>query len=145
MSNDITILLTDDDHGHARLIERYLRKADVFNQLIHFDKGKKLIDFLYQKNEDNNRIPGKQYLLLLDIRMPGMDGIEVLRQIKNDDTFKIMPVIMLTTTSTNKEMEECYRLGCNGYIIKPIDFLDFQTKLNVIGQFVKNLSCPSIH
>jgi len=142
MSEDITILLTDDDYGHTQLIERYLRKAEVFNELIHFDNGRKVLDFLNKKNSDNNRLPGKRYLLLLDIRMPGMDGIEVLRQIKTDDILKVMPVIMLTTTSTTKEMEQCYRLGCNGYITKPIDFLEFQEKLSILGQFVKNLSCP---
>ena len=144
MSDDIIILLTDDDYGHTQLIERYIRRAEVFNELIHFDNGRKLLDFLYKKQPSNNRIPGKRYLLLLDIRMPGMDGIEILKQLKSDNTLKLMPIIMLTTTSTTKEMEQCYRLGCNGYITKPIDFLEFQTKLNVLGQFVKNLSCPAI-
>lgn len=117
---EMIILLAEDDDGHARLMELGFEDAGVRNQVIRFKDGQETWDFISGKSTPCLD-PQKNYLLLLDIRMPNMDGTEVLRRIRSDLRFTDMPVIMLTTTDEPKEIRRCYELGCNSFSVKPID------------------------
>ena len=132
----VTILIAEDDEGHAELIQDHLREAGVTNPLRRFRDGQEAWDFLDPVNGGEHRENGRAYLLLLDIRMPRMDGVEVLRRVKGSPTLRNMPVIMLTTTDDPREVEECYRLGCNCYVTKPIEFTSFSEALRTLGLFV---------
>lgn len=135
-NKELVILIAEDDDGHAELIQSGLVESGVCNEIIRFSNGEETWDFLLQSK--NNRIKHcKHYLLLLDIHMPQMDGVEVLRLIKSDNKLKEMPVIMLTTTDDPREVEECYQIGCNIYITKPVDFMKFAETLKHLGLFLQ--------
>ncbi len=133
---EIVILIAEDDDGHAELIQSGLVESGVCNEIIRFANGEDIWNFLYtsQNNEEKDQ---KHYLLLLDIHMPQMDGVEVLRLIKSDNKLKEIPVIMLTTTDDPREVEECYQIGCNIYVTKPVDFIKFAETLNHLGLFLQ--------
>jgi CheY-like chemotaxis protein len=95
------------------------------------------VDFFSQTDNRKVRELDKDYLLLLDIKMPKMDGIEVLKRMKRDDELKDIPIMMLTTTDDPREIETCYKLGCNIYITKPIDFIQFSEILKRLGLFIQ--------
>jgi CheY-like chemotaxis protein len=136
-SKELTILIAEDDDGHADLIMTGLKESGICNNMIRFIDGKQTWDFL--SGEGNNEVIDleKSYLLLLDINMPKMDGIEVLELIKSNDNLKKLPVMMLTTTDDPREVEKCYALGCNIYITKPVDFLKFAETLKRLGLFIQ--------
>lgn len=134
--DDVTILVADDDDGHAELIKENLIECGIQNPIKRFEDGKAVWDFLSMQGPGPHREKDKSYLLLLDIRMPKMDGVEVLRNIKASHELKNMPVIILTTTDDPREIEECYSLGCNCYITKPVDFVKFTETLRRLGLFI---------
>lgn len=130
---ELIILIAEDDDGHAELIQEGLTEAGICNPILRFDNGEDIWNFI----SGNGREPSKSYLLLLDINMPRMDGIEVLRRMKVDELLKHIPVMMLTTTDDPREVETCYRLGCNIYITKPIQFDKFAETLRRMGLFIQ--------
>jgi CheY-like chemotaxis protein len=133
---EIVILIAEDDDGHAELIQSGLVESGVCNEIIRFTNGEGIWNFLCtSKNKEGK--DQKHYLLLLDIHMPQMDGLEVLRLIKSDNKLKEVPVIMLTTTDDPREVEECYQIGCNIYVTKPVDFIKFTETLNHLGLFLQ--------
>lgn len=134
---ELTILIAEDDDGHADLIMTGLKESGICNHMIRFVDGKQTWDFISGKGKDMVLDKKKSYLLLLDINMPKMDGLEVLERIKNNDDFKSLPVIMLTTTDDPREVEKCYELGCNIYVTKPVDFLKFAETLKRLGLFIQ--------
>jgi CheY-like chemotaxis protein len=134
---ELVILIAEDDDGHAELIKEGLVDSGVNNEIIRFANGEEVWSFLSRHHKDRNRDLRKSYLLLLDIRMPKMDGIEVLKRIKEDHEIKDIPVIMLTTTDDPREVEECYQLGCNIYVTKPVDFMKFTETLKRLGLFIQ--------
>jgi CheY-like chemotaxis protein len=134
---ELTILIAEDDDGHAELIMEGLKESGVCNHMIRFADGEQTWDFISGKNENLGFDSSKAYLLLLDINMPKMDGLEVLQRIKDDENLKSLPVIMLTTTDDPREVEKCYALGCNIYITKPVDFLKFSETLKRLGLFIQ--------
>jgi len=134
---ELTILIAEDDDGHADLIQEGLRGAGVCNPFQRFCDGEEVWQFLQAHGGKEALNAAKCYLLLLDINMPKMDGIEVLRRIKNDSELKDTPVMMLTTTDDPREVEECYKLGCNLYITKPVDFMKFAETLKRLGLFIQ--------
>lgn len=133
--NDITILMAEDDDGHALLIQQRFESVGVRNPLLRFKDGQMVWDFLTGAAEPAAE-PDKRYLLLLDIRMPGLDGIEILRRVKQDPRLKNIPVIMLTTTDDPKEIGVCYELGCNNYLVKPVEFEKFAEVIKRLGLFL---------
>lgn len=133
---ELVILIAEDNDGHAELIQSGLVESGVCNKIIRFSNGEDTWDFLCTSKNKKPK-DQKHYLLLLDIHMPQMDGVEVLRLIKSDPNLKEMPVIMLTTTDDPKEVEECYQIGCNIYITKPVDFIKFEETLNRLGLFLQ--------
>lgn len=135
------ILIAEDDDGHAELIREGFISAGVCNTMIRFTDGLSAWQFLSgtssESGTSNTRDPNNSYLLLLDINMPAMDGYEVLKRIKSSETLKEIPIIILTTTDDQREVEECYRLGCNMYITKPIEFSKFAETLKRLGLFLQ--------
>lgn len=134
---ELIILVAEDDEGHAELIKEGLESCGVCNKIILFGNGEEVWKFLSGTAEKEVRDKRKSYLLLLDINMPKMDGIEVLTKMKSSEDLKEIPVMMLTTTDDPREVEECYKLGCNIYISKPVDFGKFSDTLKRLGLFIQ--------
>lgn len=132
MYKEVRILIAEDDDGHAELIQEGLIESGVTNPILRFSNGEEAWDYLcsFQPTE-------YALLLLLDINMPRMDGIEVLRRIKSHESLKETLVIMLTTTDDPREIDTCYQLGCNVYITKPVDFKKLTETLHRLGLFIQ--------
>ena len=146
MNNEVVILIAEDDEGHAGLIRKNLQRAGIVNPLIHFKNGQEVLDFLFRKPDvSSSREPGTAYVLLLDIRMPKLDGVEVLAAIKKDAELCKLPVIMITTTSDPREVENCHTLGCNNYITKPVDYEAFVQAIRQLGLFLSVVQVPVIN
>ena len=144
MDNDTTILIAEDNEGHFALVKKNLRRAGINNKIMHFVDGQEIIDFLTGDDVLSINV-SKRYVLLLDIRMPKVDGIEVLGIIKADEVLKQIPVIMLTTTSNSAEIDTCYDLGCSVYIVKPVDYENFTDALRKVGLFFSVVEVPKLN
>jgi CheY-like chemotaxis protein len=143
MTKEVVVLIADDDLGHIRLIEKNLHRAGLHNPIERFDNGQDILDFLFGRGA-RRRAKEAPYLLLLDIRMPKVDGVEVLRQIKADPELKKIPVIMLTTTDDPREVEHCHALGCSNYVVKPVDYEKFAEAIKQFGLFVALVQVPEV-
>jgi CheY-like chemotaxis protein len=143
--NEVTVLIAEDDDGHAELIRDLLAEVGVNNPVIRFKDGQEALDFLKRKDGGSGMLEyGQPYLVLLDIRMPRKDGVEVLREMKSDPALKEIPVIMLTTTDDPREVQSCYELGCNCYITKPVEFDKFASVLKSLGLFLLIAQIPKV-
>jgi CheY-like chemotaxis protein len=145
MNQDVVILVAEDDEGHAGLIKRNLARAGVVNELLTFKNGQEILDFLFQRGDGPHRQSGSAYVLLLDIRMPKVDGIQVLEQVKADPELRKLPVVMITTTDDPREVEHCHALGCSNYIAKPIDYEKFTNAIRQLGLFLSVVQVPIIN
>lgn len=143
MTKEVVILIADDDVGHARLIEKNLQRAGLHNPIERFLSGQEILDFLFGRGA-RKRAKEAAYLLLLDIRMPQVDGVEVLRQIKADEQLKKIPVIMLTTTDDPREVERCHQLGCSNYVVKPVAYDRFAEAIKQVGLFIALVQVPEV-
>jgi len=143
--NEVILLIAEDDEGHASLIMKNLRRAGISNDMLLFKDGHETLSFLFQKGTGPHRMSGARYLLLLDIRMPQVDGVEVLRQIKQDSQLCRLPVIMITTTDDPREVENCHSLGCSNYITKPVDYDKFTRVIRQLGLFLLVVEVPRIN
>lgn len=133
------VLIVDDDEGHAILIRENLEATGLRARIEHLSDGQAALDF-FAKGVTHP----ETFMVLLDIRMPKVDGIEVLRRLKSDPALAKLPVIMLTTTDDAREVNRCYALGCNGYIQKPVDFEKFADAIRNLGLFVPLLLIPTV-
>ena len=140
-----TILLVEDDDGHASLIERNLKRAGIADEIHRVRDGQEAIDYVCRAGCFVARGPINPRLVLLDINMPRLDGVEVLRQMKTNEHARTIPVVMLTTTDDPREIDRCYKLGCNAYIKKPIEYGGFVGVVRSLGTFLQILSTPSQH
>ena len=129
------ILLVEDEEAHAELTKRAIRKAGNANQIDWVSNGEEAMDFL----RDCSNLPG---LILLDIKLPGMDGIEVLKQIKNDPGLKRIPVIMLTTSEREEDIARSYNNYANSYLTKPVGFKEFEEKVMQIDFYWLLVNMP---
>lgn len=143
MTREVAVLIADDDSGHVRLIEKNLNRAGLHNPIERFENGQDILDFLFGRGP-RQRAKEASYLLLLDIRMPKVDGVEVLRQLKADPELKKIPVIMLTTTDDPREVERCHTLGCSNYIVKPVDYDKFADAVKQFGLFISLVQVPEV-
>jgi CheY-like chemotaxis protein len=135
----VTILLIEDDPGHARLIEKNVRRAGVSNQIVHFLDGTSALRHIFGGSEPAGHTP---LLVLLDLNLPDMTGLDILARIKSDEHLKRTPVIVLTTTDDRVEIQKCYDLGCNVYITKPVDYEGFATAIRQLGLFLSVMQVP---
>ena len=141
----IKILLVEDDDGHARLIERNLRKVSLVNPIERVPDGQEALDYLLNQGRfaDGEKFSRPQ-LILLDINLPRVDGIEVLERIKSDTRLRALPVIMLTSTDNQTEVDRCYRAGASGYVSKPVNISSLGEKLNRLGMFLEIVELPQV-
>jgi CheY-like chemotaxis protein len=131
----VTIVLIEDDPGHARLIEKNIRRAGVNNEIIHFESGTAGLEYFA-------RVGGAPLLVLLDLNLPDMSGTQILGKLKSDEATKHIPVIVLTTTDDKVEIQKCYDLGCNVYITKPVDYDAFAVAIRQLGLFLSVMKVP---
>lgn len=129
-NNVVEILLVEDNPDDAGLTIRALKKHNLANNLLHLHDGEEALNFLF--SEKLNGIPK---VILLDLKMPKVDGIEVLRRIKSDERKKVIPVVVLTSSKEERDIVESYKLGVNAYIVKPVDFDKFVKAISEIGFF----------
>ncbi len=144
-NREVVILVAEDDAGHARLIEKNLTRAGLHNPVVRFDNGQAVLDFLFRRGPGAHRSGDVPYLLLLDIRMPQVDGVEVLRQLKQDAELRKVPVIILTTTDDPREVERCHSIGCASYIVKPVDYQKFAEAITGLGLYISLVKVPEIN
>jgi CheY-like chemotaxis protein len=145
MNNAPVILIVDDDEGHAILVRANLEAGGLSNRIEHFRDGQAALDFFYAQGPGPRAVKGASYLLLLDVRMPKVDGIEVLRRLKADPERRKLPIIILTTTDDSREVERCHALGCNVYVQKPIDYEKFAEAIRRLGMFITLLLVPGVN
>ncbi|WBO23182.1 response regulator [Sphingomonas abietis] len=139
----VSIVMIEDDEGHARLIEKNIRRAGISNHIRHFTDGTSALDYLY--NAPEGPALNGPALILLDLNLPDMSGTDILQRIKSDgNPLKRTPVIVLTTTDDKVEIQRCYDLGANVYITKPVDYENFATAIRQLGLFLAVIQVPDI-
>lgn len=139
----VNIVMIEDDEGHARLIEKNIRRAGISNHIKHFLDGNSALDYLYHA-PDGPALNGPA-LILLDLNLPDMSGTDILQRIKADgNPLKRTPVIVLTTTDDKLEIQRCYDLGANVYITKPVDYENFATAIRQLGLFLSVIQVPDV-
>lgn len=140
MSTPVKIVMVEDDHGHAKLIEKNIRRANISNEIVHFDSGQPALDYLFSEDVRANG----PMLILLDLNLPDMQGTDILAEVKKDERLKRAPVVVLTTTDDKAEIQRCYDLGCNVYITKPVDYESFAGAIRQLGLFLSVMQAPEI-
>jgi two-component system response regulator len=134
--NEVDILLVEDNLDDASLTIRAFRKNHLANKLYHVKDGVEAIDFIFGMGTYAGRNPQeKPKVILLDLNMPKINGIEVLKKLKSDDRLKSIPVVVLTSSKEDPDIEKCYALGANSYIVKPVDFESFQKTIADLGMY----------
>jgi CheY-like chemotaxis protein len=136
------IVLVDDDDGHAALVQLNLERSGLVNTFTRLSDGQEALEFVNAAGAFAGQPMPAQVLLLLDIKMPRVDGIEVLRRLRGEPRTATLPVIMLTTTDDPREIERCYQLGCNVYITKPVAYQTFVEAIQRLGLFLQVVAVP---
>lgn len=132
----VTIVMIEDDEGHARLIEKNIRRAGVNNEIIGFVDGSSALTYLLGSDASGSVSARRQLLVLLDLNLPDMTGLDILAKIKANVHLKRSPVIVLTTTDDSREIKRCYDLGANVYITKPVNYEGFANAIRQLGLFL---------
>jgi CheY-like chemotaxis protein len=138
--NPVNIVMIEDDEGHARLIEKNIRRAGIHNDIHHFTDGTSALDYLF--NDANGPALGGPAMVLLDLNLPDMSGTAILERIKGDERLRRTPVVVLTTTDDKSEIQRCYDLGCNVYITKPVNYESFADAIRQLGLFLAVIQVP---
>ncbi|MCB1035104.1 MAG: response regulator [Acidobacteria bacterium] len=138
-----TILLVEDDPGHARLIERNLRRNRVHHEIVQIPDGQSALDYLYSRGDYQNQPRPDRLVVLLDLNLPRLDGYQVLRHLKADPFTQKIPVVVLTTTEDAREVDRCYELGCSIFLTKPVNYTEFSDTLRRLGELLSVVKVPS--
>jgi CheY-like chemotaxis protein len=142
MNKPVTIIMVEDDEGHARLIERNIRRSGVNNEIKPFTNGTDAVNYLFGSDGTGICHKGDALLILLDLNLPDMTGIEILRRVKENNYLKCAPVVILTTTDDSHEIKRCYELGCNVYVTKPVNYENFANAIRQLGLFFSVIQVP---
>jgi two-component system response regulator len=145
MNNDevVEIMLVEDNPDDAALTMRALKKQNIANKLIHLHDGAEALDFIYGTgNYAGRNIQITPKVILLDLKMPKVNGMEVLEKLKTDETTKAIPIVMLTSSAEDPDIEKCYKLGANSYIVKPVEFEEFTKAVAGLGMYWMLLNRP---
>lgn len=136
MNELIDIILVEDNHSDAELAIRALRKNHIINHILHLQDGEEILNYLFATGKYESRnINSIPKVILLDLKMPKVDGLEVLRKIKSDERTKRIPVVLLTSSKEDKDIQEAYNLGVNSYIVKPVGFENFVKSVSEVGLY----------
>lgn len=138
----VSIVMIEDDEGHARLIEKNIRRAGVNNEITPFTNGTDALKHLLGPDGSGEASAGRQILVLLDLNLPDMTGIDILEKLKSNPHTKRSPVVVLTTTDDSREIQRCYDLGANVYITKPVDYEGFANAIRQLGLFFAVMQVP---
>ncbi len=132
----VTVLLVEDDPGHAEIVRRNLQRSRMANRLVHVEDGEAALDYAFRRGPyaDETVHPAPE-LVLLDLRLPRVDGLEVLRELKSNPKTKSIPIVVLTTSSAEADLVSAYDLGANSYLVKPVDFGKFSELLETFGYY----------
>ena len=139
----VSIVMVEDDEGHARLIERNIRRAGVNNEIIAFRDGTSALAYLFGPDGSGEANARRHLLILLDLNLPDMTGIDILAKVKDNPHLKRSPVVVLTTTDDQREIQRCYDLGCNVYITKPVNYEGFANAIRQLGLFFSVMQVPA--
>jgi len=142
MSEHVSIIMIEDDEGHARLIERNIRRAGVSNDIMPFKNGTEAVRYLFGPDGSGNVSSGRALLILLDLNLPDMSGVDILKRVKENEHLKLTPVVVLTTTDDEREIKRCYDLGANVYITKPVNYESFANAIRQLGLFFSVIQVP---
>ncbi|MGJ4932025.1 response regulator [Bradyrhizobium sp. HKCCYLS2038] len=142
MTMPVTIIMIEDDEGHARLIERNIRRSGVNNEIKPFTNGTDAVKYLLGPDGSGLEHKGHALLILLDLNLPDMTGIDILKLVKQNSFLKSAPVVILTTTDDSQEIKRCYELGCNVYITKPVNYDSFANAIRQLGLFFSVIQVP---
>ena len=140
----LTIIMIEDDDGHATLIERNIRRAGVSNEIIKFASGTPALDYLIGGGGKPGVKNGKPYMVLLDLNLPDMSGVDILKKLKETPKTERIPVIVLTTTDDKNEIQRCYDLGANVYVTKPVNYENFANAIRQLGLFFSVVQVPEL-
>lgn len=138
----VTILMAEDDDGHAQLVQRNLERAGLLNGFVRVADGAELLEVLEKRQSSDGAALSEDVIILLDINMPRIDGLEALRRIRANPETQRIPVIMLTTTDDPREIDRCYELGCNVYVTKPVEYEQFIEAVRRLGLFLQVVKRP---
>lgn len=136
-----SIVLIEDDEGHARLIHKNLQRVGVLNRIIHLKTGGEAIDYVRRTARSDGH---DKAVVVLDLNLPDIDGFEVLRQIKTSEATKQLPVVVLTTTDDPKDVDRCYALGCNVFMTKPVGYDAFSEAIRKLGLMLTTVRVPHV-
>ena len=139
----VQIVMIEDDEGHARLIEKNIRRAGVNNSIAPFANGTEALRYLFGADGSGLVNKGKPLLILLDLNLPDMTGVDILKKVKTNEHLKRVPAVVLTTTDDAVEIQRCYDLGCNVYITKPVNYENFANAIRQLGLFFSVIQVPS--
>jgi two-component system response regulator len=143
MYEEINVLIVEDSASDAEMTIRALKKSNFANRLFHAHDGVEALDFLFAQGEYGGRNASNSIkVILLDLKMPRLNGKEVLAKIKADERTKRIPVVMLTSSREDPDIQACYNLGANGYVVKPVEFAAFQKTITQIGSYWLSVNEP---
>ena len=141
----ITVLLVEDEPAHAEIVKRNLEIIQISNKLIHMTDGQTALDYLYRHNAFSDPLASpRPGLILLDLRLPKVDGLQVLKTIKDDPDLRNIPVVILTTSASEADIAMAYIYNVNSYLVKPVDFTQFSELLETICSYWLRWNHPSI-
>ena len=129
------ILLVEDDPKDIELTLDALTEHNLANDVIVARDGVEALDYLYRRGLYSDRPEGQPVVILLDLKMPKLDGLQVLKQLKADEDMRVIPIVILTSSREDRDLEECYKLGVNAYVVKPVRFIEFVEAVKQIGVF----------
>jgi CheY-like chemotaxis protein len=129
------ILLAEDNAHDVELTVAALKANRLANEVVVVRDGAQALDYLYRRNEHKDRPGGNPAVMLLDLKMPRVDGLEVLRQVKSDPALRMMPIVVLTSSREEQDLMRSYNMGVNAYVVKPVAFHDFVDAVRMLGGF----------
>jgi CheY-like chemotaxis protein len=138
----VSIVMIEDDDGHARLIERNIRRAGVNNEIVPFRNGTSALEYLLGPDGSGEASARRHLLILLDLNLPDMTGLDILEKVKANTHTRRSPVVVLTTTDDSREIQRCYDLGANVYITKPVNYDGFANAIRQLGLFFSVMQVP---